>query len=156
MSDSKIKVVKARGPAEFESTVNFLLADGNWRVAETEMSVCDSHYWAMLVQSEKKTDACLISAAPDLLAALERAYLDASTFLNEGDFKRKVEWNAGYIVDAIAKAKGTEPGPYPKKDCQSCGCTFHDPAVLQCEKCKRDRCPSCSEDYHDRQCVEGE
>lgn len=42
----------------------------------------------------------------ELVEALDRAYLDAITFLNEGDFKRKVEWDAGYIVDALSKAKG--------------------------------------------------
>lgn len=51
-------------------------------------------------------DARIRAAAPELLAALDQAYLDILTFLNEGDFKRDVEWDAGYIVDAIAKAKG--------------------------------------------------
>jgi hypothetical protein len=48
----------------------------------------------------------LRAAAPDLLAALEQAYSDICRFLNEGDFKTDVEWDAGYIVDALAKAKG--------------------------------------------------
>lgn len=55
---------------------------------------------------EATADAHLIAAAPNLLKALEQAYEDAIRFLNEGDFKKKVEWNAGYIVDAIAKARG--------------------------------------------------
>jgi len=53
-----------------------------------------------------KANAHLVSAAPDLLLALEQAHLDIITFLNEGDFKRHVVWDAGYIVDAIAKARG--------------------------------------------------
>lgn len=52
-----------------------------------------------------------------LLDALERAYLDALYFLNDGDFKRCVEWDAGYIVDAIAKAKGE--GKENKLDAQN-------------------------------------
>jgi hypothetical protein len=42
----------------------------------------------------------------ELLEALKRAYYDAIRFLNDGDFKTNIEWDAGYIVDAIAKAEG--------------------------------------------------
>ena len=45
--------------------------------------------------------------AAKALIALERCYSDAIHFLNEGDFKRHVEWDAGYIVDAIAALKET-------------------------------------------------
>lgn len=44
-----------------------------------------------------------------LVEALDHAYLDACTFLNEGDFKRKVVWDAGYIVDALDKARDRKP-----------------------------------------------
>ena len=48
----------------------------------------------------------VFSAAPDLLKALDRAHLQIIELLNEGDFKRKVELDLGYIVDAVAKANG--------------------------------------------------
>lgn len=47
-----------------------------------------------------------ITLHDQLIDALDRAYLDAVTFLNEGDFKRKVVWDAGYIIDVLDKAKG--------------------------------------------------
>jgi len=63
----------------------------------------------------------LYAAAPELLEALKKAYSDATHFLNYGNFKDanfstanascvdgSVEWNAGYIVDAIAKATANE------------------------------------------------
>jgi hypothetical protein len=59
-------------------------------------------------EAEALANARLISAAPDLLAALERAYLQIAAFLNEGDFKRHVVFDAGYIVDALDKAKGKD------------------------------------------------
>lgn len=55
---------------------------------------------------EAQANAHLISAAPELLNALEKAYLQILEFLNEGNFKREVVFDAGYIVEAIAKAKG--------------------------------------------------
>lgn len=56
--------------------------------------------------NETRANAALIASAPELLAALEKCYEDAIRFLNEGDFKKKVKWDAGYIVDAIKKARG--------------------------------------------------
>lgn len=41
----------------------------------------------------------------ELARALEQAYADATMFLNEGDFKRHVVWDAGYIVDLLAKVR---------------------------------------------------
>lgn len=40
-----------------------------------------------------------------LIEALERAYGDALSFLNYGDFKKRVVWDAGYIEDALAFAR---------------------------------------------------
>ena len=47
-----------------------------------------------------------MAAAPELLEALEKAYTQIIVFLNEGHFGRRVEFDAGYIVDAITKARG--------------------------------------------------
>lgn len=57
-------------------------------------------------EEQRQAHAALITAAPDLLAALEQAYKDCLWFLNYGDFKRDIEFDAGYIVDALAKARG--------------------------------------------------
>jgi hypothetical protein len=54
MSDLQIKIVTATTPVVFEQRVNELLKAGNWRVAETEMSVTDHHYYALLIQEEVK------------------------------------------------------------------------------------------------------
>lgn len=53
MSDNRIKVISAKYPDEFERSVNELLSKGNWRVAETEMSVTDHHYYALLIQEQE-------------------------------------------------------------------------------------------------------
>lgn len=37
--------------------------------------------------------------------ALDRAYSDIVYFLNEGDFKRDIEWDAGYIIDLLPKKR---------------------------------------------------
>lgn len=52
MNDLEIKVVSAKTPAVFEQRVNDLLRGGNWRVTETEMSVTDHHYYALLIKTE--------------------------------------------------------------------------------------------------------
>lgn len=46
------------------------------------------------------------SVNQEMLEALDRAHLQIIHLLNEGDFRRKVELDLGYIVDAIAKAEG--------------------------------------------------
>lgn len=73
--------------------------------ADDTFHVVNSHL-TLIAKVKNETDARLIAAAPELLKALEKAYLQILEFLNEGDFKREVKWNAGYIIDAIAKAKG--------------------------------------------------
>lgn|SRR3990167_10364305 len=57
------------------------------------------------VKSLREKNGQLEDLAAKALIALERCYSDAIHFLNEGDFKRHVEWDAGYIVDAIADLK---------------------------------------------------
>lgn len=53
MNDVILKIINERTPSQFESVVNAILSQGGWRIAETEMSVTDSHYWAMLVKSDQ-------------------------------------------------------------------------------------------------------
>lgn len=50
----------------------------------------------------------IIQAAPELLEALKLARIQIIELLNEGDFKRSIELDLGYIVDAVAKAEGKE------------------------------------------------
>lgn len=59
-------------------------------------------------KADPEANAHLISAAPDLLAALDRVYLEILQFLNEENFNRTVIWDAGYIVEALAKARGEQ------------------------------------------------
>lgn len=53
MSDKKLIIVSARMPEEFMQKVNVLLDLGGWRVVETEMSVTDHHYFAMLIEESQ-------------------------------------------------------------------------------------------------------
>lgn len=50
MMDEQIMIVSAQMPDEFERKVNALLKDEVWRIAETEMSVTDHHYYALLIK----------------------------------------------------------------------------------------------------------
>jgi hypothetical protein len=50
-------------------------------------------------------------AAPQLLKALEDAHLEIISLLNEGDFKRHVVLDLGYIVEAVAAAKNEKVPP---------------------------------------------
>jgi hypothetical protein len=66
-----------------------------------------AHICAMLGSDKRKlSNANLISAAPDLYKALDKAYLDILNIINEGEFKEGIEWNSGYIEDALKKARG--------------------------------------------------
>lgn len=51
MKDERIEIVTAKFPDDFTKAVNALLNTGNWRVAETEMSVTDHHYFALLIKA---------------------------------------------------------------------------------------------------------
>ena len=57
---------------------------------------------------DQAANASLISAAPDLYAALNKSYLDILNIINEGEFKEGIEWNSGYIEDALKKARGEQ------------------------------------------------
>jgi hypothetical protein len=88
---------------------------GPWKVFDSDVSglsvnaaneckrICDV---ARNARDDDRANAALIASAPELLSALKRAYKQCIEFLNEGDFRRNVEWDAGYIVDAINKAEG--------------------------------------------------
>lgn len=41
--------------------------------------------------------------------ALERAYFDIIYFINEGDFKRYIEWDASYIIDLLPRKRKSKP-----------------------------------------------
>lgn len=73
----------------------------------------DAKFWTVhdehgSVAKQVKTEelARIFAASPELLDALKRSYLQIIEFLNEGDFKREIVFDAGYIVDAIARAEG--------------------------------------------------
>lgn len=56
MTDVQLKIVNEKTPRDFEDAVNGLLNEGVWRIAETEMSVCDNHYFAMLIKSKTEQE----------------------------------------------------------------------------------------------------
>jgi hypothetical protein len=53
MADIQLKIVNEKTLKEFEDAVNALLNEGDWRITQTEMSVCDGHYFAMLIKSKE-------------------------------------------------------------------------------------------------------
>lgn len=59
-TDEEIKIINARMPDEFTEKVNQLLKEGCWRIAETEMSVTDHHYWAFLIKSDKNPSPAVV------------------------------------------------------------------------------------------------
>lgn len=52
----------------------------------------------------REKNAQLVLASEDLAEALNKAYNDIIWFLNYGDFKQKIVWDAGYILSALEKA----------------------------------------------------
>lgn len=44
-----------------------------------------------------------------LQKALDRAYSDIIWFINYGDFKEEIEWDAGYIIDALPRRRKKTP-----------------------------------------------
>jgi len=55
-SDKRVQLVWEREGKVFEKRLNDILAEGSWRVAVTEVSHCDSDYFAMLIQAEDRDD----------------------------------------------------------------------------------------------------
>ena len=53
LPDVQIKIVEKRMPEDFVAAVNEILELGGWRIAQTEMSVCDHHYVALLIRREE-------------------------------------------------------------------------------------------------------
>lgn len=51
LQDDRLVVISGKFPDEFTKKVNDLLVLGGWRVTQTEMSVTDHHYFAMLIKS---------------------------------------------------------------------------------------------------------
>jgi proline dehydrogenase len=52
MRDETLLIISAKMPDEFEEKVNKILKEHNARVVQTEMSVCDHQYVAMIVISK--------------------------------------------------------------------------------------------------------
>lgn len=50
--DLEIRIVWAKDPDEFEEKVNGLLSQGGWRIANSEMSVPDAHYFALMIRAK--------------------------------------------------------------------------------------------------------
>lgn len=74
-TDERMTVVTARYPDQFESLVNALLSEGNWRVAQTEMSVTDHHYYALLIKSApERPCTCEDGSGTSCQACLEKGY----------------------------------------------------------------------------------
>lgn len=83
--------------------------DGNMEVWNSNTFICSTSsqlFRTAISKSENRPNANLIAAAPDLLQALKKSYIQILELMNEGDFKRTIEFDAGYIIDAIAKAEG--------------------------------------------------
>lgn len=60
--------------------------------------------------AEAEANAHLFAASKDLYEALDSAHLLIIRLLNEGDFKKHVTLDLGFIVDALDKAKGGTNG----------------------------------------------
>lgn len=95
-NDKELKIVTAKLPQDFTEKMNALMEEGCWRVAETEMSVTDHHYWAMLIRNdssiyvERASRAIkLLREAQDIIEEHLPAYIvwrsEASTFLDSVD-----------------------------------------------------------------------
>lgn len=76
-ADQRVMIVGVKYPDEFEKIVNEILSEGNWRIAQTEMSVTDHHYYAMLIKckaddghAEGRREA--LEMAQGLVDAVER------------------------------------------------------------------------------------
>lgn len=76
-NDKAVAIIHARMSDEFVSRVNNLLSLGNWRIVQTEMSVCDHQYDAMLIESKddlKIKKEPLIEMLETSVWALESVY----------------------------------------------------------------------------------
>lgn len=54
MTDEALRIISAKMPDEFVEIVNALLSQGGWRIVQTEMSVCDHHYFAMAIRQSEQ------------------------------------------------------------------------------------------------------
>ena len=52
--DIEIKIVSEKHGNLFEKTINSILKEGCWRIANSEMSTTDHHYIALLIRSKEK------------------------------------------------------------------------------------------------------